>query len=458
MANVFLNGETRDIETAIMLERAFIHDIGRAVAYTDGTRVFINTDENLEKILPAYNNGMLKWLLWHERFHMELRHHNRFFRYLEEMDDPTTEKEFNLSKEEVNIIMDILVHDSLSKLFPELVETARKNLAQMRDCNSLKYTFKSVTLEQMLDEYKEFKKGLPPEEKGEGEGESEDTEEKKEEKTEEESKSAKGKETDKKEHGESTSSSTPTKEKSTPEEGEPEVKDEPTTTPKHDEVDWSKLENIDSKEFIKEYQGDSLENEINRLKNMKLKLSNLTKTLNGLVTSTRQRTYAKPSYIHAGDGVMLKGSMPGRTTLYLIFDASGSMGCELATFKEIISKSIPQALETPTEWFSGYGNRDLPKSAHNPDRNNYYKAKFEVFMKNISASGGYDDDGDRTIELCWIAEQAGYTPIGVTDGGGQISWAKDKLKQLKRTVFVGTNDRWLERAKAINPSITILCI
>ena len=73
MANPFLNGKDRDVETAIMLENAYQTDIGKAVAYTDGDRVFINTDDNLFNILPAYDHKMLKWLLWHERFHMELR-------------------------------------------------------------------------------------------------------------------------------------------------------------------------------------------------------------------------------------------------------------------------------------------------------------------------------------------------------------------------------------------------
>ena len=46
MANPFLNKTDlvdRDVETALMLERAMVHDIGNAVAYTDGNRIFINT-------------------------------------------------------------------------------------------------------------------------------------------------------------------------------------------------------------------------------------------------------------------------------------------------------------------------------------------------------------------------------------------------------------------------------
>ena len=76
----------------------------------------------------------------------------------------------------------------------------------------------------------------------------------------------------------------------------------------------------------------------------------------------------------------------------------------------------------------------------------------------IHANNGYNDDGDRTIELCYLAEQQGYSPIGVTDGGGCISWSVDMIKQLKRTVLVGQNGRWLEQVKKINPKIQILVI
>ena len=61
MSNPFLNSDSRDIETAILLEQANVTDIGNAVAYTDGKRVFMNTEDNLFSILPAYTNGMLKW-------------------------------------------------------------------------------------------------------------------------------------------------------------------------------------------------------------------------------------------------------------------------------------------------------------------------------------------------------------------------------------------------------------
>ena len=152
MANIFLSTEPRDIETAIMLEQAITHDIGKAVAYTNGKKIFINTEDNLFKILPAYNHNMLKWLLWHERMHMELNHHKRFFRYAEEH-----EKDLAISMQEVNIIMDILVHDQLSKWLPDLVDTAKENLAQFRNRNSLKYTFETYTLEEMLEEYRKHK-------------------------------------------------------------------------------------------------------------------------------------------------------------------------------------------------------------------------------------------------------------------------------------------------------------
>ena len=201
MVNPFLSSTNYDTETAIMLERAYITDIGNAVAYTDGDRIFLNTQDNLFKILPAYDDGMLKWLLWHERMHLELKHHNRFFKYVEEfekeMETPAEAfsdgaitlhaKKFNITKDEVNIIMDILVHDWMSSKFPELVETAVNNLAQFRDRNSLKYTFKTNTLEEMLDEYSKFKH-KDDEDKKEGKGEGDDSEE-----TEEKEKDSKSK-------------------------------------------------------------------------------------------------------------------------------------------------------------------------------------------------------------------------------------------------------------------------
>lgn len=467
MSNVFLNNDSRDVETAILLEKAYQHDIGKAVAYTDGNRVFINTDDNLFNILPAYDHNMLKWLLWHEEYHKQLRHHNRFFRYLKELDEKETMDEFQVTKEEVNIIMDILVHDSLAKLFPELIETAINNLAQLRNRNSLGYTFKSFVLEDMLQEYADYK--YQDEGDGTGDGEGEETDEDGEDKGKGKGK-AKAKDTksegDKSEeesdktetaHGEGGDSPTTTSGKS--KDKEPEIKDAPAPEPEpeseHDKTDWSKLDDIDSKEFIKRDEGDYYVEQINELKKKKFKLGKLTQTLNGLATTTRQRSYAMPSTIHVGKGVLLKGRTPGKTNLYLCFDASGSMGCEMETFKEIISKSIPQAMDVPTAWFSGYGE-EMPRDPEGRN-NDYYKGKFRDFMP-VYASSGYDDDGDRTIELCWKAEQQGYSPIGVTDGGGQISWSRDMIKQLRRTILVGQRENWLKAVQKINPKIQIIVV
>ena len=472
MANPFLNKTElleRDVETALLLEQANVLDIGNAVAYTDGDRIFINTEDNLFNILPAYDTRMLKWLLWHEKIHLELKHHNRFFKYLDELSAEDTMDEFHVTKDEVNIIMDILVHDWMADKFPELVETALNNLAQFRDRNSLKYTFKHNTLEEMLEEYSQHKKGddgdstkdgEPSETKdGDSEGEGKKGKGKgdkpTEEKPEEEEKTTEDKTEDKtdagtKGHSEGGSGDEPKDD--TAEDGEPEIIDDPG---EHDKTDWSKLQEIDSKEFITREEGERYIDKINELKRKKIRLAKLTETLNGLVTSTRRRSYAMPSPISVGGGVILKGSTPGRTQLYLCFDASGSMGCEMETFKDIISKSIPQAMDTPTAWFSGYGAKiSKDKSGRSYD---YYKGKFKDFMP-VHANNGYNDDGDRTIELCYLAEQLGYSPIGVTDGGGCISWSVDMIKQLKRTVLVGQNGHWLEQVKKINPKIQILVI
>lgn len=473
MSNPFLNNDSRDVETAILLEKAYQHDIGKAVAYTDGDRVFINTDDNLFNLLPAYDNNMLKWLLWHEDYHKQLRHHNRFFRYLHKLDEKKTIDEFQVTKEEVNIIMDILVHDSLCKLFPELIETAVNNLAQMRNRNSLGYTFKSFVLEDMLQEYADYKHKEDGEGRGSGageEGEEGDSTEgkgkskgtgKSDDKSEdkESSKEGDGKDDDKTEktHGEGGSGGeTPS---GRGKDGAPEMKDtsapEPEPESEHDKTDWSKLDNIDSKEFIESDEADRYVYQINELKKKKFRLGKLTQTLNGLATTTRKRSYAMPSTIHVGKGVLLKGRTPGKTNLYLCFDASGSMNSEMETFKEIISKSIPQAMDVPTAWFSGICER-IPRDPEGRN-SDYYKGKFKDFMP-VYASSGYDDDGDRTIELCLKAEKQGYSPIGVTDGGGQISWSRDMIKQLQRTILVGQNERWLKAVQEINPKIQIIVV
>lgn len=505
MVNPFLSSTHYDTETAIMLERAYVTDIGNAVAYTDGNRIFLNTQDNLFKILPAYDDGMLKWLLWHERMHLELKHHNRFFKYVEEfekeMETPAEAfsdgaitrhaKRFNISKDEVNIIMDILVHDWMSSKFPELVETAVNNLAQFRDRNSLKYTFKTNTLEEMLDEYRKFKHKDEDKKEGEGEGDdSEETEEKeedskskgkgkgkakdkKEDKKEDEPKEEEAKDKEKKDkkpstdkaHAEGGHDSTPrektgkdTSEVTTEPESE---QPEPEAPGHHDETDWSKLEDIDGKEFITESEGNRWVEEINRLKSVKIRLARITKTLNGLVTDTKVRSYKTPSYMQTGQHTIFKGSKKGHASLYLCFDASGSMGGDMDTFKEIIGKAIPQAMKTPTVWFSGWAYRDegraVMKRCVDPEGRNddYYKGTFADFM-NISADSGYSDDGDRTIEMCFKAEQAGYSPIGITDGGGCLSWSVEMLKQLKRTVLVGHSKRWLDEVKKVNPNIQII--
>ena len=484
MANPFLNSDSRDVETAILLEQANVTDIGNAVAYTDGNRIFMNTEDNLYSILPAYDNKMLKWLLWHERMHLELKHHNRFFKYVEEfekeMETPAEAfsdgaierhaKKFNITKNEVNIIMDILVHDWMSKKFPELVETAVNNLAQMRNRNSLGYTFKTFTLEEMLKEYSDYKH-KDEDEKGEGEGEGtpEETDEEgdstgdkpsEEPKEESEGKSKARTTPEKDGHGASGKGKEAKEPEVTDKTPEPDVESEqPSPEPEHDKTDWSKLDKIDTREFIEKDEGDRYIAQIERLKKKKFRLAKLTQTLNGLATTTKVRSYRTPSTIQVGGGVILKGQTQGKTALYLCFDGSGSMGREMETFKEIISKSIPQAMDVPTTWFSGYCYRGSVDYCKDPTGRNrdYYKGKFKDFMK-VSADSGYNDDGDRTIEMCWKAEQLGYSPIGVTDGGGQISWSKDMLKQLKRTVFVGQNRYWLEAIQKINPKVQILDI
>lgn len=465
MANVFLNGGHEEIETAILLEKATQCDLGElnrayknAVAFTDGSKVFVNSDDNLARILPDYNQGMLKWLLWHEEYHKQLKHHNRFFKYLDELERKKTMDKFAVTKDEVNIIMDILVHDSLAKLFPELVPTAVNNLAQMRNRNSLGYTFKTNTLEEMLQEYADYKhtdkdkkegEGTPEEKDGEGEGTG-DTSSKEEKKDTTDSDKGEREHEDGggRGHGKGEDESEPEMEDS------PAPKSEPELEPEHDKTDWSKLDDINPKEFIDSDEADYIQDAIKELKNKKLKLARLTETLNGLATTTRVRTYARPSYIGVDKSIMLKGRKPGRASLYLVFDASGSMGEELALFKKIISESIPHAMTVPTEWFSGGGQT----ISHNPEGRNYdyYKGTFKDIM-SVYASSGYSDDGDRTIELCLKAEEKGFTPIGVTDGGGGI-YEPEILKKLTRTVLVGNNKRWLEKAREINPRIQTISI
>ena len=465
MVNPFLTGAHYDTETAIMLEKANVTDIGKAVAYTDGDRVFLNTEDNLYKLLPAYDDNMLKWLLWHERMHLELRHHNRFYKYVDEINEKEAKDKFHITKNEVNIIMDILVHDWMRAKFPELVETAMNNLAQFRDRNSLKYTFKTNTLEEMLSEYSKHKEeeGNPTKDEDKKEGQdTKDGDTKEGEDTKESSK--RKKDSKPKEEGGSKpkeEGSKPKEEGSKPKEEEPHEPTEGEVEPRsehHEETDWSQLDNIDTKEFITKQEGNTLMDKINELKSLKLKLAKITSTLNSLVTTTRVRSYKTPSYIFTGQNTILKGTKEGKAGLYLCFDASGSMSRDMDTFKEIISKAIPQALRTPTVWFSGWACDTQGKQVMSKCRNkefrdfDYYKGTFDDFM-HISADSGYSDDGDRTIELCYKAEQLGYSPIGITDGGGSLTWSRDMLKQLKRTVLVINNKEWLEDVQEVNPTI-----
>ena len=453
MANIFLEDGHDDIETAIMLERAKQCDLAllspsykNSVAFTDGKRVFINSDDNLARILPDYNKGMLKWLLWHERYHMELKHHKRYFDFLEQLKEDK-ENKFALTQAEVNIIMDILVHDSLAKMFPELVETAVANLAQMRNRNSLGYTFKTHTLEEMLEEFAKTK--APPEESEPSESEGTPDEDK-----DSEDKDTGDTPTGKKTHGEGGDKPETSKSESK------DVESEQEPEPEHDKTDWSKLDEIEDKEFINNNEGNYLEEKINKLKRQKFKLAKLTQTLNGMVTTTKMRTYRVPSRVQLQQGVIMKGKLPGRTSLYLVFDASGSMGSELATFKKIVKEAIPQAMDVPTEWFSGWAEdgEDEPtrydKHYDGMTCRDYHKGKFRDILP-VYASSGYGDDGDRVIELCALAEEKGYSPIGVTDGGGGI-YFPDTLKKLKRTILVSKTAGWLEKAKSINPNIQTL--
>ena len=478
MSNPFLSFGTKDIATAKLYEKTVIADLEKifhtnAPALTDGKQIYVNTEDNLFKTLPAYNIGMLKWLLWHEEQHLNLKHHDRFFNYLDELREADLLDKFQVTKDEVNIIMDILVHDSLCNWFPELIETAKANYAQLRNRNSLGYTFKTKTLEEMLDEYREFKYSGDGAGDGAKDEEDEDAEDTKdaekdgkgepkedEEMTEEEKKRA----TDDKSKGRKKGHSAgdedkPSKSKEKSKESMKDEDDPEDGVPsEHNDADWSELDKIDSKEFITEEEGREITRAVERIKRKKLKLARVTETLNGLATDQRVRTYAVPSRYQVGKGVILKGRKPGKAKLYLVFDASGSMNSDMDMFKEIIQKSIPQALECPCEWFSGWGNEaklNYLKTYHDRSYKDYYKGKFKDFIK-VDAYNGYGDDGDRVIDLCMLAEEKGFNPIGVTDGGGCIRFP-DTLKKLKRTILVGGDMEWLKEAKKINPAVQTIC-
>ena len=68
---------------------------------------------------------------------------------------------------------------------------------------------------------------------------------------------------------------------------------------------------------------------------------------------------------------------------------------------------------------------------------------------------GYGDDGDRVLELCLEAEKKGYSPIGVTDGGGGIYYP-EVAKQLKKSIIVSPCGWWLEDLKKLNPNVQTL--
>lgn len=435
--NIFLEKTPKDTDTALLLEKAIVHDIGDSVAYTDGDTTFINTEENLTKLLPAYDTDMLKWLLWHEKYHMELRHHERY-RNLVVTDS------CKLNMKAVNIIMDILVHDSLSKMFPELVETARKNLAQMRDKNSLLYTFKTFTLEEMIEEFAEFCKDQAsnPDSNSDSSGESDaDSDSKgKAIAMEEEDTAPKGK---------------PSSDK-TPEEASdkaPEVKDGKAEQTSGQEPDscWEQLKTIDSREFITKMESDNIKQAVNHLRQVKLQLATITKKLNSMVTVSRQRTYARPSYLHSPHAI-IKGSAPGRCNLYFCFDASGSMGHELDIFKEIITKAVPQAMSVPTEWFSG----TTPKIKEY--QYDYYKGTFRDIIP-VQASSGYGNDGDRTVTLCYQAEQKGFSPLCITDGGGGLD--EDSIamvKKLRSTIVVTHSQNFTALIHKTNPRLEVIYV
>lgn len=514
------NSVDSDIATAKLYEHATQTELGKinkswanVPALTDGTRVYINSDEVLEEIMPGYKKHpteTLELLLHHENLHIELTHHRRYFQMIKELERLYESGEIEnrgLTHSEVNIIMDILVHDVLFNKREGLTEIGIENLAQMRNRNSLKFTFKGKNLEDMLEEYARHKRGEDEsdskEETEETEDDSEDTEDKdrdgagegigdtksKDDKEKDDGK-GKGKDKDKdkdkdekkkdtedkddskgkgedKGHGEGSSGEDDKKtgkdtkpelrdeEPKEEETKEEEKKEEPKEEDHHDETDWSKLADRGDDEFITEEEADKIDKAISKMKRLKVSLSNLTRTLNGLATDKKERTYTLPSYTSIqGSDLIFKGHRRARTSLYLIFDASGSMGTELATFKEIISKSIPQAMNSPCEWFAGYGAKISPyKEDYEGD---YYKGTFKDIMP-VHADSGYSDDGDRVLLLCEQAERKGFTPIGVTDGGGGIR-EREVLKRLKKTVLVGTSNAWLDLAKSINPNIQTLCI
>ena len=464
MANVFLSKPPIDVETAIIYEKATVHDIKKSVAYVNGEgQMYVNTEDNLRKILPCYSHDMLKWILWHEKFHTLLNHPKRYLKYVK------NSGKFTLTHQEVNIIMDILVHDQLEKRFPELVPLAMLNLAQFRHNNSLRYTFKTYTLEEMLKEYQDYKDNQ--EQSGNGQpqqgGEPQDDEETQDEPQEGKQQAPKEDQPaqDNKTNSDSGKGTEDDKDNESNSSGVDEAKD--TEDEQHEDThdnDWEKLKDREDKEFITEMESKEIDREVERLNIRKIRLAQLTETLSGLATTTRKRSYAMPSSIKVSDSILLKGKTPGKAALHLCFDASGSMSGQLILFRDIITNSIPYALETPTTWFSGYIPDEHDTSLKDTANDKmlygkYYKGQFKDIMK-VWANGGYNDDGDRTIELCWLAEQKGYTPIGITDGGGRLSWSKKQLAELKRTILVVPEYEswWADIVRKVNPNIQIIIV
>ena len=338
-----------DIATAKLYEHAVQTDLGKintswanVPALTDGERLYINSDEVLEKIMPGYKKHpteTLELLLHHENLHIELKHHKRYFQMIDELERMYRDGEIEtagLTHSEVNIIMDILVHDVLFSKREGLTEIGIENLAQMRNRNSLKFTFKGKNLEAMLEEYARHKKGDDSESKDTEETEdTEDTEETEEDKDTEDGDGAgegigdtKSKDTKPKDKKEKESKDTKEDKEETEKDEEPgdkghagggssgddskkpgkdtkaelrdkeedeeEDKEEEKTEEEeghHDETDWSKLEDIGDDEFITKEDADRIDKAISKMKRLKVSLSNLTRTLNGLATNKKERTY-----------------------------------------------------------------------------------------------------------------------------------------------------------------------
>ena len=449
-----------DLYTAKLYENAYITDIGNKIACTDGDKVYLNTPENLTKLVPEYSEDFQKLLLLHEEEHKILGHHPRYRMLLDKYERGEMDSNFKLNMNEVNIVMDILVHDIILDKYPELLETAKKNLAQLRNRNSLKFTFKGNTLESMIDEYNKFKKGeaedgdTEDKERSSKDKDSKDKETKgtKSKDKDDKSKDSKDKDSKDKDSKDKDSKETKSKTETKSSSSEPEHKE----MIEQENVDWSELEKRDEKEFISEWDSACIQRNIERLRRRKKRLTNMTKKLNSMVTSQRVRTYRRPSYIQVKDAV-LKGSLPGSMKLALVFDASGSMDTMLSLFKEIIQGAIPQAMTCPTSWFAG-GCAEIEPYDKSDVQGYYYEGTFKDIIP-VYATRGYGDDGDRVLELAYQYEQKGYAVIGVTDGGGGIyEKGRDVIKKLKRTTIVTQSSYYEQRLKENNHNIEVIYV